>query len=90
MGKVVEVERWTLWNQVPWSTIRIVRNQDGTFRSDIGDPEHGGGTSRGTLEQVIAGLNLTVQDKYVRLFSLENADESKIKEAGFTGYKITS
>jgi hypothetical protein len=87
-GRVVKVEEWTLWNLVPWVTIEI-RREGESFFAAIGDPEHGGGSDRGPLSKVLAGLHPTIRANYERLFALRNPTEADIRKAGFKGYEIT-
>lgn len=88
-GRVMAVEQWTLWNLVPSITMHIQRLDDGTFVSYIGDPEHGGGSSRAEqLASVLEGLHPEIKQGYLDLFALENPDEAAIHAAGFSRYKI--
>jgi hypothetical protein len=87
-GRVAEVQEWTLWNLVPWITIEIRREGKGFFAA-IGDPEHGGGSDRGPLAKVLAGLHPKIRANYERLFALRNPTAADIRTAGFKGYEIT-
>ena len=86
-GKVVKVENWVCWNGTDWPVITIERKQD-KFRSDIGDPEHGGGFQEGTLDRVIGGLHPDIQAEFRALFALENPTEDALAQVGFKGYLI--
>ena len=81
-GKVIEFERWVRWNGVLWRNIDIKREEN-RFRSDIGDPEHGGGTMIGKFEEVVWGLHPCFQAQYHQLFHLEKPTEIMIREIGF-------
>ena len=86
-GRVVKSENWVLWNGTDWPTIVIQRNGN-EFQSDIGDPEHGGGQAKGSLEKVLVGLHPKIQGQYQRLFALENPTRQAIEEVGFRGYLL--
>ncbi len=86
-GKVDSVETWVHWNGVPWPTI-VIQKEGDIFESEIGDPEHGGGSLRGNLREILAGLHAEVASKYEQLFALENPTPESIAELGFKGYNI--
>ncbi len=75
-GQVQVVEEWTMWNGQPWCTVRIERIGHNLFRSAIGDPEHGGGGARGTIEKVTEGLHNNFVAWYRYLFSLVELNDS--------------
>ena len=87
-GRVVSVERWVRWNGVPSPTIVIQRLSDQVFSSQIGDPEHGGGSAKGTLQEVLAGLHPEIAAQYEMLFALREPTPESIAAAGFPNYAI--
>lgn len=70
------------WNGQDWPTIDISREPDGTFVGHISDPEHGGGTARGTFEQATAGLHPDIAARYRRLFDLCNPSAFDVGATG--------
>ena len=86
-GQVMEVREWVLWNTTPWMTVQI-RREGSEFYAAISDPEHGGGSDRGTLEAVLQVLHPDVQQHYIRLFALESPNEADIRKAGFDRYNV--
>ena len=87
-GQVVALEEWTLWNLVPWVTIEMRREPAG-FYCATGDPEHGGGSDRGTLEHVLAFFHEKIADGYRRLFELKDATVESVRALGFKrGYEV--
>ncbi|MBX4188125.1 MAG: hypothetical protein KW793_03245 [Candidatus Doudnabacteria bacterium] len=95
-GKVVRVDVWCLWNRVPWMTIKIGQETDptrlteGEFYSHISDPEHGGGSMRGSLDQVLEGLHPRIKANYVALFGLNNPNQATIGQLGFLRHQVES
>jgi hypothetical protein len=87
-NQVQAVETYVIWNGEPTTTIDVRRESDGTFRSLIGDPEHGGGSSRGTIDKVLEGLHPNISREYASLFHLTKADQASVQAAGFERYKI--
>ncbi len=86
-GRVQTLSEWTLWNLDPWETVRIEKQSDGSFICHVGDPEHGGGTSRGTLVEVLAWAHPTIRAKLVNIFALQGlTPESQVDE--LKGYEI--
>ena len=81
-GRVISAEKWVLWNGTPWPTITVSREGD-QFRSDIGEPEHGGSITEGSIEWVLTGLHPNAQAQYRRLFQLDEPTEEAIRQVGF-------
>ncbi|HVN26250.1 MAG TPA: hypothetical protein VMT99_01170 [Candidatus Paceibacterota bacterium] len=83
-GRVVKFEHWVLWDGEPFPTITIERTGERSFRSFIGDPEHGGAAANGkTLRDVVAGLHQKFQDQYDLLFDLRQPSLEAIRALGF-------
>ncbi len=78
-GQVMKVQDWTFWNGTPWATITVERTPDGSFKSNIGDPEHGGSIKVGDLPEVIGGLHCEVAGPYISAFAMDpiTADEAQ-------------
>ncbi len=87
-GRVQKVETWVLWGDQPHCTISIERNDDGSFTSHIGNPESGGATKQGTLEQVLAALHAEVAAQYMALFALDEPTEDALEAHGFERYDL--
>src|SRR5581483_11152768 len=86
-GKVIRVDEWCLWNGTPWMTVQISR-EGKEFCSHIGDPEHGGGSAQGSLEEVLEPFHPDIRAKYLNLFGLKNPDETAINNLGLLGCEI--
>jgi hypothetical protein len=72
-GRVSRIEEYTTWNGLAGGGYFILeRLSEHDFLCNAGDEEHGGGQSRGSLEQAIAGLHETFQQQYIALFNLSN------------------
>jgi hypothetical protein len=69
-GQVQILEIWCCWNGENSMTTRIERLGENHFRMYSGDPGHGGGTSHGTLDEVLQGLHPNVAAEYRYIFSL--------------------
>jgi hypothetical protein len=80
-GRVQTLREWVLWNDEPWNTVCIERKSDNTFFASIGSPD-GGHSDQGTLQEVIAGLAPDIQQEYLLLFGLEDANETAIRTLG--------
>lgn len=52
-GQVVSIEHWVNCNGEHAQTLLIERRADGYFYCSAGDPEHGGGATSGTLDQIM-------------------------------------
>jgi hypothetical protein len=100
-GRVQLVEEWTFrdWDIMcvdPCMVLQIGREADwevsaehGEFFSRIGVPEHSNRPIRGTLTEVIAvGLCSKSRERHQTLFTIRNADESSIRELGFSDYEV--
>ncbi len=89
-GRVRRVQTWVTWSGKPFCTIDVALNSDSSYTSHIGDPEHGGCTKDGTLEEVLAALHAGVAASFLALFALEEPAEAAIAATGFSGYQINS
>jgi len=79
-GKVMRIQKWTLWNSKPFATITISRDEEGIFYSSIGDPEHGTEEKLGVLQHVIAALHPEVQSSYRQAFNAKNPTKEQLQK----------
>jgi hypothetical protein len=89
-GQVVSLEDWVLWNGEPAQTLFIERQADGQFFCSAGDPEHGGGSTSGTLAEIMEWMSYhpKFRGPMTKVFELENATEASVLETGLDRYKI--
>ena len=88
-GLVQELTDWCLWNREPWEIIKIKRNPDGSFFGMFSDPEHGGTSHQGTIQEVALALHRSVAEPIIAIFEMKDATEKKILDVGFANYRIT-
>jgi hypothetical protein len=86
-GKVWFLEEWTLWNQAPSNTLMIEKLGHDHYRCYAGEPEHGGGTKQGSLEEVLTGLHANFAAAYRYIFSLVELDPERHYQM-LTGYEL--
>lgn len=79
-GRIVEWTEYTLWNGEPFPTLVITRLDGDQCRATMGDPEHGGTTRDGNLEDLLLGLHENCYGQYLALFALMNADRFKVEK----------
>jgi len=68
-----------LWNLEPSITLNVQRTEKG-FSCYKGDPEHGGSSRQGTLEESLGGLHENFKKPIITLFDLENSTDEQIRD----------
>lgn len=79
-GQVVHISQFTLWNNEPWETMTIQRKAPDLFYMAMGEPEHGGGSTEGTLDEVLAGLHPNIAENIRLILTATNPDEHTLHQ----------
>lgn len=89
-GKVISVEHWVNWNGQLWQTLLIERESDDTFFCCSSDPEHGGGSTRGRIDEVMEWLSYhpKIAGPIHKALELKEATVAAVKAAGLDGYEV--
>lgn len=70
--KVIEIHHPVVWEANEMAGIKIVRIVDGTFSRIVLDPELGGLSKNGTLDEVLNTLRPEVAGVYRQVFAMVN------------------
>lgn len=85
-GRVTELKHPILWNGIVAGTT-ITRNADGSFTCDAKDPEHGGWTRTGTLDEILEPFHPNIAAGYRQAFIMEDPTADNL-QAAFPAYRI--